>query len=504
MVNERKEIKSGILLSYALILANTVYGLLVTPYILKYVGDSAYGVYKTVASISASLAVMDLGLGTTMTRYMARYYATKEKEKAENLAGMIFTQFLILATVILLVGVGALVLLPSLYSDTFSTAELGLAKELLCILVLNMVLRMFENLLFGILSGHERFRFSNSLKLANVIVKFALILLVLPLVKNIKLVVLSETFVVTVTIVIFVIYIASVLHLVPKFKKWDNALFKESFGYTALMFIQSVAVQFNGNVDNILIGAQQGAVFVTVYSMALLIFGMYENLSGSVANIMLPKITKQVVNGNSSAELQKTVEKAGRLQFLVLAAALGGFIALGKDFYKLWLGDAFKDCYSLVLILIIPVTFPMIQNVTLSILRAENKMIYRTVTLAVSCVCNVIITFVGIKFLGYWGAALGTAVATVLNLIMMNAYYHKVLHFNIMRLFVNIMKGTLPAAAVATVVTSLVHYVFYGTWISFIVNAIVFLTVYGIALLLFGLQREEKEAIFGKFARRKT
>ena len=79
MVNEKKEIKAGVLLSYALIFVNTIYGLIITPYILKHVGDSAYGVYKSVASISASLAVMDLGLGTTMTRYMARYHATNEK-----------------------------------------------------------------------------------------------------------------------------------------------------------------------------------------------------------------------------------------------------------------------------------------------------------------------------------------------------------------------------------------------------------------------------------------
>ncbi len=502
MVNERKEIKSGVLLSYALIFVNTIYGLFVTPYILNYVGDSAYGVYKSVASISASLAVMDLGLGTTMTRYMAKYHATGEKDKASNFAGMVLVQFLILATVIILVGTVAVFLLPSFYGETFSATEMVLARELLGILILNMVLRMFENLLFGILSGHERFRFSNSLKLINVILKFALIILLLPLVKNVKLVVLSETFLVIVTIIIFVIYIASVLHIVPKLKKWDSILFKESFGYTALMFIQSVTVQFNGNIDNVLIGARQGAIFVTVYSMALTIYGMYENLSGSVANIMLPRVTKQVVGGSDSKELQKTVEKAGRYQFLLLAAALGGFIALGKDFYKLWLGDSFADCYYLVLILIIPVTFPMVQNVTLSVLRAENKMVYRTVTLAISCICNVAITFIGITFWGYWGAAIGTALATILNLIMMNIYYHKVLHFNIIRLFFNIMKGTLPSAIVATLITLFVHYKFQGTWISFVVNVIVFMIVYLALLFLFGLKKEEKTAILGRFLRK--
>lgn len=502
MINERKEIKSGVILSYVLIIVNAIYGLLVTPYILKYVGDSAYGVYKSVSSISASLAVMDLGLGTTMTRYMAKYYATGETSKAGNFAGMIFVQFLVLTAFMLIIGVSAIVSIPSFYGDTFSDAELVLARELLLILVLNIVLRMFENLLFGILSGHERFRFSNSLKLINVILKFALIMVFLPLVKNVKLVVFSETLLVLATIIVFLVYIKFNLNIVPKIEKWDNVLFKESFGYTFLMFIQSITVQFNGNVDNVLIGAQQGAVFVTIYSMALTVFGMYESLSGSVANIMLPKITKQIVAGSNSAELQRSVEKAGRYQFMLLAAALGGFVVLGRDFYKLWLGNSFSDCYYLVLILTIPVTFPMIQNVALSILRAENKMVYRTVTLAISCICNIIITFVGIKFLGYWGAALGTAFSTFLNLIMMNAYYHKLLCFKILQLFFNIMKGILPAAGIATIVTFIVHSMFRDTWGSFIVNAIIFLAIYSVSLFLFGLNKEEKETILGRFERR--
>lgn len=499
---ERNEIKFGVILSYMLIVANTIYGLLITPFILNYVGDSAYGVYKSVASISASLAVMDLGLGTTMTRYMARYNATKDKDNAENFIDMVFVQFLILLAVIAVIGICILFFLPELYDNTFSATELTLARELLAILLINMVLRLFENLLFGILNGYEHFTFSNGFKLINVILKFTLILIVLPLVKDIKMVVLSETVLVTTTILIFIIYIRLRLKIVPKLKRWDNSLFKESFGYTVLMFIQSITVQFNGNVDNVLVGALQGASFVTLYSMALTIFGMYENLSGSVANIMLPKVTKQVVAGNSNSQLQASVEKAGRYQFFLLAAALGGFVCLGKDFYKLWLGDAFEDCYYLVLILIVPVTIPMIQNVALSILRAENKMVYRTVTLSVSCVCNFVITFLGIKFLGYWGAAIGTSCATLLNLLMMNIYYHKNLGFKILRMFANIIHGTLPAALIATIVTGIIHHFFNGTWLSFIVNIIVYLIVYGFSLLMFGMKEDEKSAIFGRIVRK--
>ncbi len=61
-MNDKKQVKYGALLSYFLIIVNTVYGLIMTPYIVSSLGEGQYGVYKIVASISASVAVLDLGM----------------------------------------------------------------------------------------------------------------------------------------------------------------------------------------------------------------------------------------------------------------------------------------------------------------------------------------------------------------------------------------------------------------------------------------------------------
>ncbi|MBQ3550350.1 MAG: oligosaccharide flippase family protein [Clostridia bacterium] len=497
-MNKKNEIKAGVVLSYLLLVINTVYGLLIAPYILKYVGVDNYGVYKTIAALSASLAVLDLGLGSTLTRYMAKYNATGDKNGASNFVAMIFIQFAIIAFAILCIGAVFFFGIDSMYGKTFSSSELKLAKQLMVFLLLNMVLRLFENLLSGIASGHECFTAANGVKVLSVVVKFSLILVLLPIVNNILLVVMLETVVVTAGIVFFYIYTVKHIGIVPKLTKWNKEEFKESFGYTALMFIQTLTTQFNGNVDNILIGSMVGAASVTVYSMSLTIFGMYENLSGSIANLMLPRVTKKVVAGDSPEQLQKSVEKAGRWQFVLLAAALGGFIVLGKDFYMLWLGKEFLDCYYLTLILIVPVTVPMMQNVCLSVLRAQNRMLYRTVTLGISCVINVGLTIIGIKLFGYWGAAIGTAGATLSNILFMNFYYKKKLGFGIFRMFKNIIGKTAICACIAAGVTYAAHLLLYGTWVSFIANAAVFMVVYLAMLFVIGISKSEREGVLIK------
>lgn len=500
-MRKHSEIKTGVLLSYALLIINTIYGLLITPSILKYVGDSSYGVYKSVSSLSASLAVMDLGLGATMTRYMAKYNARNEREQASNFAAMMLIQCSILVVLFSVCGGFVYASIQGIYSGTFSQGEIILAKKLVAVLLLNMVLRLLENLLSGIAMGFERFTVANGVKLVSVLLKFTLILVLLPIVKNILLVVLLETALVSVSIIYFGVYIHLKIGIKPRLKQWDQKVFHESMGYTLLMFIQTLTVQFNGNVDNILIGARLGASSVTVYSMSLVIFGMYENLSGSIANIMLPNMTKRIEANQTAEQLQKGVEKAGKYQFILLGAALGGFIVLGQDFYKLWLGSGFEDCYWLTLILIIPVTFPMVQNVSLSILRAKNKMGYRTTTLALSCVVNVIVTLIGLRQWGYWGAAIGTACATIANLVFMNVYYKRHLQFRIFQMFMNIMGKTAVCAGAAAAAVSVLHLWLNSTWISIVINAGVFMAIYGALLLVWGMNAEEKQTLLGRLGR---
>ena len=499
--NEKKEIGYGVILSYSLLLISAFSGFFITPYVLQYVGESAYGVYKSVSSISASLAIADLGLGTTTTRYMAKYFTEDDHKGASNFLGMVLLQLLLLSLVVLCVGVFSVIKLPVFYQNGFNETELILGRQLLSVLVINMVLHLFGNLLFGVLGGYQKFLFSNSVKLGTVLIRILLIFLVLPLFSNVLVIVLLDAVIAVVTVLVYGFYIVCRLNIKPQFCKWDMNLFKESAGYTILMFIQSITVQFNGNVDNILLGAQVGAVHVTIYSMALLVFGMYENLSGSIANIMLPTVTRQVLSGADSNSLQRTVEKAGRFQLLLLAAALGGFLVLGKDFYKIWLGNNYSDCYYLVLILIVPVTFPMVQNVVLSVLRAKNRMIYRTVTLAVACLFNIVMTIVGIRLWGYWGAAIGTAFATILNFVMMNLYYHKILHFHILRMYWNIFKKVMPSALLATLVTYEIRQLMQCSLVSFVACAIVFLVIYGVSLLLVGVSQEERKILLSRLVR---
>lgn len=231
------------------------------------------------------------------------------------------------------------------------------------------------------------------------------------------------------------------------------------------MFLTSIAAQVNNNLDNVIIGAISEPALVTVYSMGLLVFGMYENLSTSVSGVMLPTVTYLLEEDDSDVKIQRLIVKVGRIQFLLLGAAVVGFACVGKDFINAWLGAGYEDVYAITLILMVPSLFELCVNVCLSILRARNKLVFRTCILFASTILNAIVTVLAVKYWSYIGEAFGTAASFIIgSLIGMNLYYYKELHLPMLKIYRGITKGIWFCLAIAGVALFLVSRRISGGW----------------------------------------
>ena len=75
---KRDEIKLGAILSYVTIFLNTIVGLLYTPFMLRQLGQSEYGLYMLIGSLVAYISILDFGLHNTVYRFIAKYQAEKD------------------------------------------------------------------------------------------------------------------------------------------------------------------------------------------------------------------------------------------------------------------------------------------------------------------------------------------------------------------------------------------------------------------------------------------
>ena len=94
--NNMNQLKTGALLNYVIILLNTLVGLLYTPYMLRMMGQSEYGIYSLAASVISYLTILDLGFGNAVVRYTAKYRAEGKQTEQYELFGMFFILYIVI------------------------------------------------------------------------------------------------------------------------------------------------------------------------------------------------------------------------------------------------------------------------------------------------------------------------------------------------------------------------------------------------------------------------
>lgn len=493
---EKKQVKIGAILSYILIILNSAYGLIITPFILGEIGPSEYGVYKTIGSLTATIMVLDLGIGGTLQRYTAKFKAEEDRNKIENFLFMGIMQAIGLSLIIGFVCANVFFTIEPIYSSSFTNNELIRAKQLFILLSINVILHVFENVIQGVISGLNQFIFTNGLKLCSLVIRGLLLFLILPVMNNSITVACITLIIELIIIIIELLYLYLRLNIMAKFYYFDKTLFSESFKYTLMLFIQSIVSQVNSNLDNVVVGAVIGAEAVAIYSFGLLIFNMFQQLSTSLSSVMLPTVINTIHSGANDTQLENLVIKVGRIQFMLMGAALSGFLILGQEFISLWLGDGFQDVWIITLILMFPAIWELSQNVCLTILRANNMLKFRTIILLITTIVNFIITIIGTQLFGYFAAAFGTAISIIIgSLVIMNIYYYKVLKLNPFRMFKNILDKTLICLIISSIVLAIVNYYIYGGWIAFCIKVLIFCLTYGILLLAYGFNKDGKGLI---------
>ena len=89
------QLKAGAALNYVIIGINALVGLLYTPYMLRMLGQSEYGLFSLVSSIIAYLTIMDFGFTNAIVRYTAKYRAENRVSEQYEMFGMFFKIFVV-------------------------------------------------------------------------------------------------------------------------------------------------------------------------------------------------------------------------------------------------------------------------------------------------------------------------------------------------------------------------------------------------------------------------
>ena len=488
--------KLGAILSYVSIFASTLVQLLYTPFLIKMLGPSEYGLYSLIASVIGYLTVLDLGFGNAIVVYTAKYRAQGKLEEEKKLHGMFKIIFYIIGIVAFLLGMVLYFNVDILFGTTMTEFELEEAKIMMLILSFNLLITFSFNIYQSIITANEKFIFQKVMAILNTILKPIIMIPLLFLgFKSISMT-LVLTFVNSIVLLSNYLYCRKNLNIKIKYNGFDKKIFKIIFGYSFFIFLGVIVDKINWSVDQTILGIVSGTVAVSIYSVASTLNTLFINLSTAVSGVMLPKVSKMIANKVSSEELTNEMIKVGRIQFYIIFLMVTGLILFGKEFIIWWVGNGFEDAYYVALWLIIPISFPLIQNMGLSIMQAMNKYKFKAISTAVMAIANIFISYFLAKQYGPIGCAVGTAIALIVcNIILINIYYYKVIKLDVIKFWKEIFKMIICYVPVIVIMLVIMYFIDITGLLNVIIYGIIYTLMYVFVSYFITMNNYEKDLI---------
>ncbi len=493
-INSSINRKIGASLSMINMVASIALGLVYTPFILRFLGQSEYGIFTLANSLISYLAILDLGFGNTIVRYTARARAEGKDEK--NIYGMFLQFYGVISLVALCVGIFLYSHLDHFFSTSFVDSEVLILKRIYIVLLINTVISFPASVFSSIIRSHEKFVFANGINLIQNISRHVLNLVVLYFgFRSVSLAVLSLIFTVLVA-ALNIWFCFRKLKIKIGFGRFSKAFYQEVFIYSFFILVNVIVDQLYASTDNVILGKFCGSAVVAVYGIGMVFESYFIQFSTSIAGVFLPHISKLVVQPDGQAEISRLFVKVGRIQFTILSLILIGYMVLGPEFIRLWAGAGYEDSYYIALVIMIPDLIPLSQNLGISVLQANNKHGVRSIMYLLIAILNVVISIpLAMKFAGF-GAALGTAIGSFLGQIcFMNWYYWKKADLDIPGYWKTILKVALKSVPVFLVFYLVNRFVPLENWMGLIAKGIISI---GIAIpyyYLTLLEPDEKKMI---------
>ncbi len=497
-MKSNNQLKIGAILSYFSLGIGNVISILYTPIMLRLLGQSEYGLYNLSNSIIGYLGVLDFGIGNAVIRYTAKYKALEDKDGESNLYGMFIVIYSILAVLVILAGSFLVMNTHLFFSSSLTNDEMTRIRFMMALMIFNLAISFPFGIFGAIITAHEQFVFPKLVGLVRQVLNpFVMIPLLLLGYKSLGMTV-ASTCLNLIFIWVNLYYCFKVLKIKVKFNKMDFSVLKEIMGYSFFIFLNMIVDKIYWSTDQFILGSVRGTVAVAVYSIGSTFNQYYMNFSTAISGVFLPKVTKMVTKNVSREELSNLFIRTGRIQFIILSFILSGFVLVGKEFIAIWAGDGYEQSYFIALLVMIPLTIPLIQNLGITILQAKNMHHFRSTVYIIIAILNVITSIPLAKMYGGVGCALATGISMVIgNIIIINIYYYKKIHINIPKFWLEISKLSIPVVISLGIMLAINKIVSLNGIIDVLFTGMTFTVIFVPLMWLLGMNNSEKELFIG-------
>jgi O-antigen/teichoic acid export membrane protein len=395
-------------------------GFFLSPFILHRLGDDAFGLWVLVFSITGYYGLFDLGIRSSVVKYVAKYAATNDYGQLTSLINTsLFGYSLLGAFLLLLTGAGAW------YIDSvFRIAPLFLhtARLLFVMVGTSLALSLPLSVFSGVLLGMQNYHWLNLIQVVSNLLRALLIVLALNRGGGLLTVALIT---VSLPLLVSCAYVAIVRRVIPLSLGRAHihlSVFRSLMSYGLVTFVIIVAEKLRFQSDTMVIGIFLSTASITYFSIGSKLVDYSNNVVDAMADTFLPMSS----NFDSTSDwnrMHKLFISGNRACALIMFPICIALIVLGKSIIEVWVGPKYSSSYIILVLLVVPRTLYRAQGASSRILFGMARHKALAVITLVEGVANLALSITLIRPFGIVGDAVGTAIPLLCTSLIFLPYY---------------------------------------------------------------------------------
>lgn len=491
----QSQIKQGAILSYVAIFLNIAISFFYTPWMIRQIGVSDYGLYSLVGSF-ISYFILDLGLTQTVQRFVAKYRAEGDLEGVQNLIGLTTKIFLVIDAVIFLLLVVCYFFLADIFTG-LTPEEVERLKVLYCISGTFSVLSFMFKPVGGVIMAFELFTVTQWINMLNRVGAVVLVCIALFLGADVyALVLINGAMALTASVLKYVVF-RKKTGLNINWHYYDRGKTREVFSFSMWAFGNGLAQRMRLTLVPTVLGILSNSTQISVFSLGMTLEAMVFTLTAAINGLFLPRVSKLSVEHDVKG-VQELMVRVGRVQMYLIMLIFTGFAVFGRQFINLWVGPQFANSYYVLLCLIVCNLVTITQRIADDYIYAENKIKESSIRLFTGSLIGLVITCILAPRMGALGGGIGTGIGLLIYTISINVFYKRGLHIDVAAFFRDCHLKIMPLLTVVFVAGLLVvSHLPLDSWMRLLLGIAAYTVVFAAVAWLFLFNGEEKALVRG-------
>ena len=399
----------NISMDYLAIGVDMLIGIVMLPFNIAHLGQSTYGLWVLIASITMYFSMLDLGYGMAQVKYASEYRARRDSVGLNQIVSSLFFFFCIVGLVAFAIGAFLAFNLQRFPNISREQADMG--RDALLIISAYIALGFPTSVFGGVVNGFQRHYLNGFVSISTSIVVAAVNVAVLLAGYGLIELLAATT---AVRVLSYLGYAMNAYRAYPGLRiRLSNirlGRLREVTGFSAFILLIDIANKVNYSSDAIVIGAYMSTAAIAVWAVAKRLVDATQLITGQLNGAMFPIVVDTATLGQGD-RLRQLFIQGTRISLAMVIPLATGLSLLAEPLVLAWVGPDFMGSVPVIYILAIAVAIRVGNSSATTVLKgAGHHRLLAGSNLLIAFI-NITLSLMLVRRLGLIGVALGTLIA---------------------------------------------------------------------------------------------